>query len=92
MERAQRLLILLDEADMPDSKLLEVHKDMRIANAVEFDKWRSYFELENNIVLEYIYLVDPLGNLMMYYSPKIDGPLILKDIQRLVKVSWIKPK
>ena len=92
MERAQRLLIVLEDSGMPDSQLLEVHKDMRIAKAVEFDKWGSDFELDNSLVTEYIYLVDPLGNLMMHYTPEIDGPLILKDIQRLVKVSWIKPK
>lgn len=92
MERAQRLLILLDEAGMPDSKLLEVHQDMRVAKAVEFDQWGRNFEQANKVMIEHIYLVDPLGNLMMYYTPEVDGPLILKDIQRLVKVSWIKPK
>jgi cytochrome oxidase Cu insertion factor (SCO1/SenC/PrrC family) len=34
-----------------------------------------------------IYLVDPLGNLMMYYRPDVDPRDIVQDLQRLLKYS-----
>ena len=35
-----------------------------------------------------IYLIDPLGNLMMSFAPSTDAALIRKDITRLMKYSW----
>jgi cytochrome oxidase Cu insertion factor (SCO1/SenC/PrrC family) len=36
-----------------------------------------------------IYIVDPLGNLMMSYAPNAERKGILKDLQRLLKLSHI---
>jgi len=36
-----------------------------------------------------IYLVDPLGNLMMYYPPDADPRGMIKDLQRLLKYSRV---
>lgn len=36
-----------------------------------------------------IYLVDPLGNLIMRYAPGSDPDGMLKDITRLLKYSWV---
>ena len=36
-----------------------------------------------------IYLVDPLGNLIMRYPPGIDPGGMLKDLTRLLKYSWV---
>jgi cytochrome oxidase Cu insertion factor (SCO1/SenC/PrrC family) len=36
-----------------------------------------------------IYLVDPLGNLMMRYDTNADFKGILKDLERLLKYSWV---
>jgi cytochrome oxidase Cu insertion factor (SCO1/SenC/PrrC family) len=36
-----------------------------------------------------IYLVDPLGNLMMYYRPDADPRGMIQDLQRLLKYSHI---
>ncbi|HMK14467.1 MAG TPA: hypothetical protein VK460_05585 [Burkholderiales bacterium] len=35
------------------------------------------------------YLVDPLGNLMMRYDKSADFKGILKDLERLLKYSWV---
>ena len=35
-----------------------------------------------------IYLVDPLGYLIVSYRPSIEGKAILKDISRLLKYAW----
>ena len=37
----------------------------------------------------YLYLSDPLGNVMMSYSPELDGKELLADLQHLLKVSQI---
>lgn len=44
------------------------------------------FDLEGR---ERIYVVDPLGNLMMFYSADADPTGIKKDLERLLKVSQI---
>lgn len=36
-----------------------------------------------------IYLVDPHGNIMMFYAPPADPKGMFKDLQRLLKVSQI---
>jgi len=36
-----------------------------------------------------IYLIDPLGNLMMYYRPDADPRDVVQDLQRLLKYSHI---
>jgi cytochrome oxidase Cu insertion factor (SCO1/SenC/PrrC family) len=36
-----------------------------------------------------LYLVDPLGNLMMYYRPDADPRDVIQDLQRLLKYSHI---
>ena len=37
----------------------------------------------------YIFLVDPLGNIMMSFPPDLNPKLIIKDLQKLFKVSQI---
>ena len=93
MDKGQRLLVQLGTPTELDPRLLEAHPDLIIARTEEDAAWLTQFHLdENRVDTANLYLVDPLGNLMMYYPPGIEGPKILKDIQRLVKVSWIKPK
>ena len=43
---------------------------------------------ESSISSDRIYLVDPLGHLMMSYTPATAPALIRKDITRLMKYSW----
>jgi hypothetical protein len=38
-------------------------------------------------VTEHIYLVDPLGNLMMRFPPDPDPTRVIKDLKHLLKVS-----
>jgi len=93
MDKGQRLLVQIGTPAALDSRLLEAHPDLIIARTEQDAAWLTQFHLDGNSVeTDNIYLVDPLGNLMMYYPPGIEGPKILKDIQRLVRVSWIKPK
>ena len=36
-----------------------------------------------------LYLVDPLGNAMMRYAPGVDPTHVRKDLERLLKYSWV---
>ena len=36
-----------------------------------------------------IYLVDPMGNLMMFYEPDADAKGMVKDLERLLKISYV---
>jgi hypothetical protein len=38
---------------------------------------------------ERVYIVDPLGNLMMYYQPDADARGMLQDLQKLLKYSKV---
>jgi len=42
-----------------------------------------------NDTSQYIYLMDPHGNVMMKFSNSLDAKLILKDINKLLKISRI---
>ena len=38
-----------------------------------------------------LYLIDPLGNLMMYYPFDADPSGMLKDLRKLLRATWIRP-
>ena len=37
-----------------------------------------------------IFIVDPLGNVMMRYAEPIEMRGVLKDLERLLKYSWVR--
>lgn len=56
----------------------------RLANAMKKHTHTTH-ELQNGT----LYLVDPHGNVMMFYPPQADPKGIFNDLQRLLKVSQI---
>ena len=87
--RVQRILIT---SDKNINKIHEKYPDLIILNkpledvaklALQFD--RPEFKAINS---ENVYVVDPMSNLMMFYSNKIKPQEIRKDIVRLLKYSW----
>ena len=73
-ERVERLWVLTDAAK-PKPQLVAAIEGTHIAAA------RLDFQGDR------IYLVDPLGNLMMRFPPDPDPSLIIKDLRRLMKYS-----
>ena len=62
-----------------NGKVLSVY----IANFALFQRLNSFGE-------EAIFLIDPIGNIMMYYEPEeIDIKRVVKDLKRLLKYSRI---
>ena len=55
-------------------------------------KFPDYIEGDISSVSGRIYIIDPLGNLMMMYPDDADPSKLLKDVRKLLKATWIRPK
>lgn len=84
IDRVQRLLVL-GQATAPDWVAevqthypgLTVVRPAGVASEVEFPETGR------------IYVVDPLGNLMMEYAPDADPRGMIKDLERLLRISYV---
>lgn len=80
MERIERLWVITD-AGKPRADVLAATEGTRISRN---EAIRSSFP---GNTADYIYLVDPLGNLMMRFPRDPDPSQVIKDLQRLLKYS-----
>jgi cytochrome oxidase Cu insertion factor (SCO1/SenC/PrrC family) len=96
--RVQRLLLFTDTPTTAGAgalrQLLSDHPDLIVATASgeALDTLLKPFRLapgEDVVSLHRIYMLDPVGNLMMYYEPGAEPKGILKDLERLLKASHI---
>jgi len=92
IKRLNRVVIL--RANTPtgfNQKMWESHPDLRVLigsdNGMETQIRRHVKELK--IVDNSLFLVDPLGNVMMYFSPDLTPKEIKHDIQKLFRLSQI---
>jgi hypothetical protein len=83
MARVERLWLVTDAAQ-PAPGLLAAIEGTSIA--FQGAALASSFPAER-AVTEHIYLVDPLGNLMMRFPRDPEPSRVIKDLQRLLKVS-----
>ncbi|MCW8935060.1 MAG: hypothetical protein OQK98_10085 [Gammaproteobacteria bacterium] len=78
----------------PDEAFVElIEKEHKAAGRIytTIDKISSITELEANpSQLQSIYLVDPLGNIMMHFPKDLEPKLINKDMNKLLKVSRLR--
>ncbi|MCG6870991.1 MAG: SCO family protein [Gammaproteobacteria bacterium] len=91
--RVRNLWVLADTA-APAPGLLAEHPDLEVLSAspVALEELRAQFELPAGLpgdVPGRIYVVDPLGNLMMSYPAGADPSGMRKDLVRLLRVSKI---
>jgi len=81
MRRIQRMIIIEDNST-PTSN----DEDLIKARVISEKLTQSLKKYAENA----IYLVDPIGNIMLYYEPQnIDIRLVIKDLKRLFKYSRI---
>jgi hypothetical protein len=89
MPRAQRVLMTTTQ-DVNRIKL--DYPDLIIVNqSIEnISNYTKQFQVndENVILSNRLYLVDPLGHLMMSYQAQVPLPEVRKDITRLLRFSW----
>ena len=83
MQRVERLWLVTD-TERPRAELLTAIEGTRIAPADA--ALAGTFPAERSVA-DHIYLVDPLGNLMMRFPRDPDPSRLIKDLQRLLKVS-----
>lgn len=77
MERIERLWLVSGPGE-PRAALLASYEGTHVARVAE-----------SPFTQEHIYLVDPLGNLMMRFPRDPDPSRVIKDLQRLLKYSRI---
>ena len=81
MRRIQRMIIIED-----NSTPIRNNEGLIKARATSKKLTESLIKYTENA----IYLIDPIGNIMLYYEPQnIDIRLVIKDLKRLFKYSRI---
>ncbi|MEA3158214.1 MAG: hypothetical protein QOK44_5803 [Betaproteobacteria bacterium] len=83
-ERIERIWLLTD-AGAPDPVLLAEQPGLLVLRAADADITRTLPAITSP--LHHIYVVDPLGNLMMRFPPDPDPRRMLKDLARLLRHS-----
>ncbi|MGZ5091929.1 MAG: SCO family protein [Burkholderiales bacterium] len=83
-ERIERIWLLTD-AGAPDPVLLAEQPGLLVLRAAGADLTRTLPAITSP--LDHIYVVDPLGNLMMRFPPDPDPRRMLKDLARLLRHS-----
>ena len=88
MERMERVWLITD--DMPlDTMLMRVIDGTRFMR-VKPDAVKAWLPVEpGGNVADHMYLIDPLGNLMMRFPKNADPAKVKKDIAKLLKASAI---
>jgi hypothetical protein len=84
MGRVERLWLLTD-AGKPRAELLAAIEGTRLAALKDSPAAKDF----PGDLTDHIYVVDPNGNLMMRFPREPDPSLILKDLQRLLRLSQI---
>lgn len=86
MLRIERLWLLTGDGS-PAPALLAEHPGLLVARPVD-PAWLASLPVQREAA-EHIYLVDPLGNLVLRYNDESNAKGMLKDLVRLLKVSRI---
>ncbi len=92
--RVQKVLLLTEQTASELSEMLINFRgqqviDTNLVNAhVLLDKFRLT-KSDNPLKAERIYIIDPLGNLMMSYQPDANPGDIMKDLKKLLRASHI---
>jgi cytochrome oxidase Cu insertion factor (SCO1/SenC/PrrC family) len=85
MERVARLWLLTDSAQ-PRDEVLKAIEGTVVAPRAGIDAANGAFPAEGSVT-DHIYLVDPLGNLMMRFPREPDPKRVINDLKRLLKAS-----
>jgi cytochrome oxidase Cu insertion factor (SCO1/SenC/PrrC family) len=86
MERIERAFLINDDAALADGMADDFRGSMFVRAAAS--------ELLNNLPAQgtqadYIYVIDPLGNIVLRYTRNADPAGMIKDLTRLLKTSGI---
>lgn len=86
MERIERVW-LIDDDKIPKSGILKDFKGTVLINAKGSEMLKAIpAKISQH---DHIYMIDPLGNLMMRFPKDVDPSRMAKDLKRLLKISRI---
>ncbi|MEZ5476160.1 MAG: SCO family protein [Thiolinea sp.] len=92
IERVNRLALVSSEQVAADNeRMWASHPDLAVvidASGGVAEQIRSHTAAQA-YPAHSIFLIDPLGNLMMQFSPDLDPKLLMKDLEKLLKLSHI---
>lgn len=88
MERIQRVWLITDETAVEEKLRLGIAgtEMLRVA-PTSLEKWLP--TEQGTSIYDHIYLIDPLGNLMMRFPKDADANKVKKDLSKLLKASAI---
>lgn len=84
MERVERVWVIVGEGQ-PDPQLLKLHPGLHLTRVPNLDNL-SQLPLGTDAG-EYIFIIDPLGKLVLRYDDRSEPKGILKDLGRLLRFS-----
>lgn len=85
--RIERLWLINDDV-IPDAELAKQYEGTYFVSAKD-SEIISFIETEE-VQTKHIYLIDPIGNLMMRFPESADGTKMGHDIKRLLHVSQLE--
>ncbi|MBI4293373.1 MAG: cytochrome C oxidase subunit I [Betaproteobacteria bacterium] len=86
LHRIERLWLVADDAPVAPP-LIESYAGTHIVRARD-SMLLAQFSARHD-ARDHIYLIDPLGNLMLRFPRNADPSRMKKDLERLLKVSWV---
>jgi len=90
-DRVSHGIIHLAEPDEEFASLIEKEHQSADNIYTKIENISAISKLENNAnKLQSIYLVDPLGNIMMHFPKDLEPKLIRKDMNKLLKISRLR--
>ena len=89
-DRFRHMLIHTEKMNIELAELIHTeYKDALHAYSSEDILTNALKESNTNIFSNSIYIMDPIGNIMMLFKPGMDPKVILRDLNRLLKISQI---
>ena len=91
-KRIRKIFFLKDTGNLVEfKKLLGDYRgmDVFLPEGKDYFHFLAGFHYQGGEVKDGVFIVDPLGNYMMMYPPGADAMKMLRDIERLLKVSRI---
>lgn len=86
MDRIERVWVVLDDS-APEATVPDLYEGMYVARSAPTE-FIAAFPASTD-VRDHIYLIDPLGNVMLRFPQDADPKRIIKDLQRLLRVSRV---
>jgi len=87
-DRVERVLLLTDDVALP-ARIAGEHEGMHVARAQADAVARSLPAAAQGNVADHIFVVDPLGNLVMRFPKAADPNRMKKDIAKMLRASRV---